>query len=139
MDKIEISESVIQTSIMQCLSAFSGGRVLRYRNNPIIRVIKGREVPIRKCNQYTPAGMTDIIFLWNSFAYFIEVKRESEYKWLMKHHDRIKSSFPKNKRDVHAKNQINFIEDIVGRVGCKGFFTYSVDDCLSKIHMGVRE
>lgn len=133
MYKTEMSETMIQTSIMEYLAMFPSGQVLRYKNNPIIRVIKGREVPIRKCNRFAPKGMTDIIFFWNSIAYFIEVKRESEYKWLEKHYDRIKHGFSHSKREVHAKNQINFIEDMVNRVGCRGFFTYSLDDCIKKL------
>lgn len=131
--KSGLSETNIQSAILRALEAQTGGRVLRFRNNPIVRVINGREVPIRQCNRFSPKGVPDIIYLANGTSYWIEVKRETEYKWLMKNYERLKTGIAKTKRDAHVQHQIMFIEDIKKRTGNHGFFTYSTPDCMEKL------
>lgn len=118
---------------MYALDSLQGGRVLRFRNNPLIRTIGGREVPIRRHNRFSPKGVSDVIFLFKGTSYWIEIKRESEYKWIIKNYDRLKEGIPKNPRESHAQDQIRFIEDIKNRTGNHGFFTYSIPDCMGKL------
>jgi hypothetical protein len=129
----KLSETNIQSAVMMALESLPGGRVLRFRNNPIIRVINGREVPIRQSNRFCPRGVADIVFLYKSTSAWIEIKTEAEYKFVMKHYDRLRDCIPKNKRESHLQEQIRFLEDVRDRTGNKAFFTFSVSDCMDKL------
>ena len=127
---MEKLESIIQIEILNYLSRVPNSIVIRNNNAPLYD--RKRECYRKPSRLYCPNGISDITFYYSGKAYAIEVKTEKEYKFVVKHYDRLLNGFAKTKKDVHIQNQILFIES-VKRTGNAGFFTCSLDDCINKM------
>lgn len=124
------SEAKIQHDILETLYKIPQSKVLRYNSVPVYD--EKLKTYRKQSHKWNPDGVSDILFFWSGKAFAIEVKKESEYRWLRCNYDRLLSVVPKVKKDIHFKNQIVFILDFI-KSGNRGFFTYSVDHCLKKI------
>ena len=132
----EKSESTIQSEILNYL--FLKGLVFRYNNTPVFDPKLKR---FRKINaKFQPYGLSDIFFFQNNISYAIEVKKVSEYKYLMKNYDDIRNGFyshkSKNsteKKKARLQSQILFLEDFREHSGGVGEFVCSLEMVLSII------
>ncbi len=121
------SETSIQSAILDFLNENTNGRFIRFANYP--RYDRKTDTYFRQNNKHVPNGVSDIIGWWNSNGVVIEVKVPSEYKWLMKRYEMLRTTYVTSKKDVHAQNQIRFIEHVKS-TGNLGFFTFSLDHVI---------
>ena len=123
-----MKESVIQTSIIKYLKLIKPGYVLSVSTTGIFDS-KTKKFRTNK-NQ---KGTSDILYFFKSRCIAIEVKTLIEYKFVMKHYERLKNiNLCKTKRDKHLHDQILFIEGLK-KTGNHGFFTYSALDTRLKL------
>jgi len=123
-----LKESVIQASIVAYLKTIKLGYVLNVSTTGIFDPIK-KQFRTNK-NQ---KGTSDILFFNRGKCTAIEVKTAIEYKFVMKHYERLKNiSLCKTSRDKHLHDQILFIEGLK-RSGNAGFFSFSIHDTKMKL------
>jgi len=122
MAKIEPKEGEIEDVICQWLSFFKDGKVYKIAPTGFFngkRFVKHR-------NKFVLNGHPDIVFHYGGRVFYFEVKKPSEYKYIMKHYVAIKSRINLNKKRAHILEQILFIEDL-RRVGHVAEFVCSLE------------
>lgn len=107
------SEKEIEKAIAKRLSYYQGGFVcvIELSGRPIRTPSGTVMIPFQ--GEFYRKGMSDIIFLYKGKSFAFEVKTEKEYKWVVKHRDRLRKSARNlltKKRDIHVREQIDFIE-----------------------------
>jgi len=119
-----MKERQIETMILDYLAALPGCDA---RKNESVGVFDPTKRTFRKSHsKYRINGVSDILGYYKNKSFAIEVKTESEYKFVMKHYDRIKNGGLNTKRDRRLFDQISFIE-MVKNHDQIGFFACSVD------------
>lgn len=99
-------------------------RLIYIRNNTGEAPYQNKDGTYRRVKFGCP-GMSDIQFWYRKRTVWCEVKSPKEYKYVMKHFDRIASGQKlKTKKDIHLLEQINFILNMREN-GCLGFFASS--------------
>jgi len=118
-----MKESQIEETILEYLS-YLGGFSCKIPNAGFFDGAK----MVKHRSKHVINGISDV-FLWlNGVFYCFEVKRPSEYKYVMKHYEKIKNSPVDllNKKQKHLNEQIWFIENI-RKQGFVGEFVCSVE------------
>ena len=83
-------------------------------------------------SKFIPKGVSDIYGSIHGRTIYIEVKKESEHKFLKKYYHEIKDYRGVCKKRNHLQNQIRFIESNRA-VGCLAFFASSIDDVKKEL------
>jgi len=123
-----LKESVIQASIVAYLKTIK----LAYVLNVTTAGIYDPKTKRFRTNK-NQKGTSDILFFNKAKCTAIEVKTEKEYKFVMKHYERLKNiRLCKTLRDKHLHDQILFIEGLK-KTGNHGFFTFSIYDTKMKL------
>lgn len=94
--------------------------------------------PIKKAyrgnrSKFKRDGLPDIMCFYLGKVVYFEVKKPEEYKYIVKHYDRLRKGLVKSK--IKVTNQINFHEQVIKR-GQYAFFTDSIqrtEELLDKI------
>lgn len=115
-------EKDIQKGIIAYLKTIKTGYVLRISTTGIYDPKTKR----MRTNQ-NQKGCSDILFFFRGKCTAIEVKTISEYRFVMKHYDRLRDIGKcRTKRDRHLHEQIMFIEGLK-KSGNSGFFACSIE------------
>lgn len=120
-----LTEKEIENSILEYLSLLSG--CLCYKNNNVGVYDKTKGLFRKPMSKFIPKGVADIYGTIHGRTIYIEVKKESEHKFLRKYYHEIKDYRGVDKKRNHLQNQIKFIESNKA-VGCLAFFASSIDD-----------
>lgn len=74
-------------------------------------------------SKFISKGVSDIQMMWNNVFHVFEVKRPSELKYVLKYLNKIRhgSYLTLNKKQLHLKDQMNYIDSIVTNGGIGGF------------------
>jgi penicillin-binding protein-related factor A (putative recombinase) len=100
-----------------------------------VPVYNQRTQSYQKPNRFSRAGTADIIGCLNGRFIAIEVKTEKEYNWtwnFIQKRNGVGSVMPKNKKEDHAVDQINYL-DSKRLHGGLCFFTYSLEHTLKTL------
>ena len=119
---MKLTEKQIETIILNHLSVTKGCVFLKLNNTGIYdtKLKKFRTLQ----NKFTPKGVPDIFGSYYNIAAWIEVKTPTEYAYLVKHYDELRSYMGVTPRKNHFKNQIQFIEHR-RKIGDIAFFACS--------------
>lgn len=125
------SEKSVQRELLAGLDQVYPGAFDRIANVP---VYNQRTQSYQRPNKYSRSGTSDIIGCVNGRFIAIEVKTEKEYNWVWSFIQRVASGsyVPKNKKEEHAVDQINYLDSKKFHGGLC-FFTYSLEHTLKTL------
>lgn len=83
--------------------------------------------------KFGEAGMSDILGLEKGNFFVLEVKTEKEFAYYVKHYNQIVSA-PKNKKQEHLLEQINFMQNVKD-AGGYGWFVCSLTQVKAVIEL----
>ena len=119
--KLRLNEKDIQKTVMAFLDTLRDGYFWENFSTGIPD--KDKETG-RRFTRNLPARsrkVPDILGILKGRGCAIEMKSPDEYKFLIKHYDRLKIGPLKTKRDKHLAGQIDFIETYRAKGGLAGF------------------
>lgn len=93
--------------------------------------------PIKKIyrrpnNRFHIKGTSDVIGSYNGKVIAIEVKKPQEHKYILKNWELLRKYLGNDKKKMHYREQIEFIEKI-NQTGGLGFFASSVEDVANAL------
>lgn len=125
------SERDVQRELLAGLDRIYPGAFDRIANVP---VYNKNSQSYQRPNKFSRSGTSDILGCIRGRFIAIEVKTEKEYNWIWNFIQRTAggSYVPKNKKEEHAMDQINYLDSKKIHGGLC-FFTYSLDHTLKTL------